>query len=225
MLAVTPVAFAQVPVIGSKVNAISGYQVNGAAPNSNYLCGNGTFFIPSATPCSAVFYQTINSNGTAQNQRFALNFSSFFTTSDNASPSETTVDPVHVATAGACAHPSSITLDVYGRTTACTPGTAVVVATANFTSCAFVSAGSTDQNCVGAGTWSSTIAGSYSVSCIIGVPFAGPSGTADSSGLTQTTWGLSGASPLGTTSFNYYVANQHSAAVGLTVTMSCIAVQ
>lgn len=221
-------ALAQAPVIGSTVNATVGYQLGGNAPATHTLCGNGTVYVDSATPCTTaatVFYQTVESNGSAETQRPAWNYSAFFTLTDSASPARTNVDAAHVGAAGACAHPSSITLDVYGRTTACTAGTAVVVATANFTSCAFVSAGSTDQNCVGVGTWSSTIAGSYSVSCIIGVPFAGPSGTADSSGLTQTTWGLSGASPLGTTSFNYYIANQHSAAVGLTVTMSCIAVQ
>jgi hypothetical protein len=101
--------------------------------------------------------------------------------------------------------------------------THTVVATANFTSCAMISYGSTDQNCVATGTWSNTISGGYSMSCIIGIPFTG--GSADASGLSQTTFGLAGASPMGTTTFSYFIANQHSAAAGQTVTMSCAALQ
>lgn len=112
-----------------------------------------------------------------------------------------------------------------GHWTQIPPHNVVVVARANFTSCAMVSAGSTDQNCVATQAWGTTISGAYSISCIIGTPFTGPSGTPDTTGLTQTTWGLSGASPMGTTSFNYYIANQHSAAAGNSVTMSCVAVQ
>jgi hypothetical protein len=98
-----------------------------------------------------------------------------------------------------------------------------VVATANFTSCAMVSYGSTDQNCVDVGTWSNSISSAYSMSCIIGIPFTG--GSADASGLSQTTFGLAGATPMTSTQFSYFIANQHGAAAGQTVTLSCAAFQ
>jgi hypothetical protein len=98
-----------------------------------------------------------------------------------------------------------------------------VVATANFTSCPLVSFGSTDLSCVATGTWSNTISGGYSMSCIIGTPFTG--GSTDPTGLIQTTYGLAGASPMTSTGFTYFIANQHSASAGGTVTMSCVAVQ
>lgn len=130
LLAVSSVvALAQAPVIGSTVNAINGYLVNGTAPNGDVLCGNGTTFVPAVTCGTAItqFYQTIDLNGAAQNQRFSLNFSSFFTAADSASPSQTTIDPAHVGANATCAFPATLTVDVYGRTTSCTPGTAIAV--------------------------------------------------------------------------------------------------
>lgn len=58
------------------VNAVSGYQVNGAAGSSGQaLCSNGTDF---NTPCSimsptTIFNQTVEANGTSQTQRLAFN--------------------------------------------------------------------------------------------------------------------------------------------------------
>jgi hypothetical protein len=187
-------------------------------------------YLPSST---TLFYQTMASSGTLQNQRLTLNFTGKFILGDNASPSETDVDLANVPglTAGTYHCPATIIVNAQGQVTSVTTGTCPVtppktaVAAVNFTTCSMVSAGTTDQNCVATQAWGTTITGPYSISCIIGVPFTGPSGTADTSGLTQTTWGLSGASPLGTTSFNYYLANQHLAAVGGAVTMSCVAVQ
>lgn len=115
-------ALAQAPVIGSTVNATVGYQLGGNAPNAHTLCGNGTVYVDSATPCTALtlFYQTVQANGSAQTQEPALNFSSFFavTTSGGAS----NVDPTHVGANKTCANPTTMTVDVYGRTTACTAG-------------------------------------------------------------------------------------------------------
>jgi hypothetical protein len=187
-------------------------------------------YIPSST---VIFYQTMESNGVPVAQRAALSFTPKFTITDLVSPSVEIIDLASVVglTPGTYTCPSTIIVNATGQVTSVTSGTCPVtppktaVAAVNFTTCAMVSAGATDQNCVATQAWGTTIAGTYSVSCIIGVPFAGPSGTADSSGLTQTTWGLSGASPLGTTSFNYYIANQHSAAAGNTVTMSCVAIK
>jgi hypothetical protein len=187
-------------------------------------------YIPSST---VIFYQTMESNGVPVAQRAALSFTPKFTITDLVSPSVEIIDLASVVglTPGTYTCPSTIIVNATGQVTSVTSGTCPVtppktaVAAVNFTTCAMVSAGATDQNCVATQAWGTTIAGTYSVSCIIGVPFAGPSGTADTSGLTQTTWGLSGASPLGTTSFQYYIANQHSAAAGNTVTMSCVAIQ
>lgn len=36
------VAVAQVPIVGSIINAVTGYTVNGAAPSGQVICGNGT---------------------------------------------------------------------------------------------------------------------------------------------------------------------------------------
>lgn len=81
---------AQVPIKGTTVDATQGYTVNGAAPNNQPLCGNGTLFVPAAN-CGTVvapFYQTIQGNGSALPQRFILNFDSNFTVNDS-SPSTT----------------------------------------------------------------------------------------------------------------------------------------
>jgi hypothetical protein len=57
------------------VNAsVGGYQYHGAAPLNHVLVGNGSDYVDSATvPGSAVFYQTIDSAGTAEPQESALN--------------------------------------------------------------------------------------------------------------------------------------------------------
>lgn len=221
-------------------NASGGYLANGnGGAVHQCLTSDGTAF---NTPgncllAGSVFYQTVQTHGGVLTQRPVVNFLAPLQAADNPGSGRTdvsiatsgggTVVPTLTGTIGATTH--CATFDGSGgltpSTAPCPSSSHGVAASANFTSCAMVSAGATDQNCVSTGTWSNTISGTYAVSCIIGVPFTGPSGTPDTSGLTQTTWGLSGASPLGTTSFNYYIANQHSAAIGLTVTMSCVAVQ
>jgi hypothetical protein len=117
-------AFAQIPLIGSTVNATVGYEIGGTAPSTHTLCGNGANYVDSATPCTSttLFYQTVDANGTAQTQRPVLNFSSFFTLTDSSSPARSTVDPTHVGANATCNNPSSVVVDVYGRTTACASG-------------------------------------------------------------------------------------------------------
>lgn len=48
-LAVTLTAWAAVPVVGSIINAKTGFQVNGGAPSGQALCGNGTVGVYSAS--------------------------------------------------------------------------------------------------------------------------------------------------------------------------------
>lgn len=145
-------AFAQVPVIGSQVNSVSGYQVNGAAPNNDYLCGNGSFFIPSASPCTAaatVFYQSMhNPPGTTLPSEPVLTFTSRFLLTDNPGLS-TLVDLANSGvTPGTYTFPASVTVDIYGHITAIANGpTPVVVQSFSVSGCA--TAGTTDSNCTG----------------------------------------------------------------------------
>jgi hypothetical protein len=83
--------------LSGAINANVGYLFNGSAPLNHLLVGNGSYYVDSATiPGSALnlFYQTVALNGTAQTQRPTLNFSSYFTATDSASPAETTIAPV-----------------------------------------------------------------------------------------------------------------------------------
>lgn len=71
------------------VNASGGYLYDGAAPENHVLLGNGTAYIDSATiPFSIIsglpstYYQTLRSNGSAEPQEPAANFSPAFAVSD-----------------------------------------------------------------------------------------------------------------------------------------------
>jgi len=111
------------------VNAVSGYQVNGAAGSSGQaLCSNGTDF---NTPCSimsptTIFNQTVDANGTAQTQRLAFNLISGTNMSvgcaDNGGAGRTdctfnnTFSLPNVGTAGTYNYPiSTMTTDAQGR--------------------------------------------------------------------------------------------------------------
>lgn len=170
LLAVSSVvAFAQAPVIGLTVNATVGYQLGGNAPSTHTLCGNGTNYVDSATPCTTLtlFYQTVKVNGTSETQRPALNFSAFFTGTDSASPAQTTIDPAHVGANATCSNPASVVVDVYGRTTACTSGSTQIIQSAGTTNqgtCP-TGAGSFDT-CIMTVTWPvSFVDNNYQVSC------------------------------------------------------------
>jgi len=104
----------------ANVNATSGYQVNGAAGSSGQvLCSNGSVF---NTPCS-VYYQTVQTNGSALTQQSALNFNSTLSATNGSGVS--TVGLPAVGTAGTYSSPTSVTLDAYGRTTSITASSAV----------------------------------------------------------------------------------------------------
>jgi hypothetical protein len=111
------------------INANGGYLYNGLAPLNHLLVGNGTAYIDSATvPASAItglFYQTMQSNTTAQNQRTALNFSTDFALSDSASPSRTTANlAASGATAGTYTNPT-VTVTAKGIVTSIANGSTV----------------------------------------------------------------------------------------------------
>lgn len=93
-----------------------------------------------------------------------------------------------------------------------------ILASVSFTSCAIQDISDTDKSCSGSQSWPSTLpTANYSILCTVGLPgFSG-----GSSGMTKTTWGWTSKS---TTSFGYYVANDHSGSAGNSVSMDCIAV-
>lgn len=116
-------AFAQVPVIGSYVDAhTNGFQYHGTAPVGDTLCGNGTYYIDSPGPCANFFYQTVhNPVGTAMPQEPVLTFTNSFSCTD-LSGASTQCDLGTVATPGTYANPASVTIDKYGRTTSVATG-------------------------------------------------------------------------------------------------------
>lgn len=183
LLAMTSVAaFAQLPVVGSTIDAKTGFKVNGAAPNTHTLCGNGTVYIDSSTPCTAttLFYQTVDTNGTPEPQRAVLNFSSFFALTDTSSPARTTVDGAHAGINTSCANPASITVDVYGRTTACTPGVTqhlTIIGSKGSASCS--PPGGSFQVCTDTITWNQAFPDTgYTASCSLQSPVvAGDAGS------------------------------------------------
>lgn len=81
-----------VNINGAIVNALTGFQFNGAAPNGHVLCGNGSLYVDAASCGAAANYQTMQSNSTPLTQRGILNFDTNFALADT-SPSTT----VHLA--------------------------------------------------------------------------------------------------------------------------------
>lgn len=121
-------AFSQVPLIGSTIDAKTGFKQNGVAPSGHYLCGNGTVFIDQATPCGGLFYQTVQAIGINQTQRPVLNFASRLTVTDSSSPARTNVDFTDSGvTPGTYTFPASVSVDEWGRVTAIAAGTGVFV--------------------------------------------------------------------------------------------------
>jgi hypothetical protein len=63
LLVCVTVAFAAVVVKGSIINALTGFQYNGAAPSNHTLCGNGTAYVDAAACGPVMPARTCNSNG------------------------------------------------------------------------------------------------------------------------------------------------------------------
>lgn len=106
------VAFAQVNGKFQNVDAKGGYTVNGAAPNGDTLCGNGSIFVPAASCGAAAFYQTIfNSLGVAQTQEPATQFSANFALTTSGSKTGIDLTPnisVNAATATLAANSNAV---------------------------------------------------------------------------------------------------------------------
>lgn len=81
-----------VNVNGAIVNALTGFQFNGAAPSGHVLCGNGSVYVDSASCGTSANYQAIQINGAGFTPRAILNFDTNFTGADT-SPSTT----IHLA--------------------------------------------------------------------------------------------------------------------------------
>lgn len=120
-----------IDVENGAINASGGYILNGGQGVTTNQClaaGSDPFHtfnvtVNCVTSAQTLFYQTIQSNGTAVPQKSALNFSANFVT--GSSGDSTNVDLVQVGTAGTFTSPSSLTLDAFGRVTSITSGSRV----------------------------------------------------------------------------------------------------
>lgn len=183
-------AVAAVPGIFSSVNSTNGYKVSGAAGSSGQvLCSNGTYY---NTACD-LFYQTVESDGTGQTQRSALNFSSDFTVSDSSSPSRTTI---------ALANPSTAHQ---------------ILAVWSGSSCTLVDNGGGGSYCDATTvSWGSTISGTYYWSCSVGIlplsPSDGKRGSLTFNSVSQSS-----------TDFTYFLNSPYADGRTLQVPMSCFA--
>jgi hypothetical protein len=101
------------------VNAVVGFQNNGAAPSGHVLVGNGTSYVDSATiPSGAANYQIIEQYGTPITQRNKLNFLAPLTAVDDSGNGSSDVGlAASGVTAGSYVAPT-ITVDTFGRITA-----------------------------------------------------------------------------------------------------------
>ena len=127
----------------------SGVTIGGSGGTVGHCLGSsGTAYDTDIACLTSVttYYQTVESNGTPETQRDALDFSTNFILGDSASPSKTTVDLSDTGiSAGACNNPSSITYDAKGRASSCTSGggTTPVARTCNANGCYRVEADGT----------------------------------------------------------------------------------
>lgn len=77
------------------INATGGYVINGNGGSvGQCLASDGTAYdtpVNCLTSIGSIYYQTVDLAGTAQTQRPALNFGTYFTATDSASPARTTI--------------------------------------------------------------------------------------------------------------------------------------
>lgn len=160
------------------INASGGYLFNGAAPVNHVLLGNGSYYVDSATiPASIISgmgdnYQTAQSNGAAQPQEPAYNFSTAFALSDNSGAATNVGLANSGVTAGTFTNPT-LTVGADGRVTSATSEAAIptiqklqvttgICSTANtvsYSSCSF------------AATWPVAFAdANYAVTCTARTP-------------------------------------------------------
>ncbi len=216
-------------------NSSAGYLYNGSGGTAGQaLVSDGTSFkpgTPTVTP-PPLFYQTVETHGGALPQRGQINLLAPLQAADNAGAGRTDLSiaasgsgtAVPTETGSVATSTNCAVWDGSGGITAsaqpCSTTGHGVVATANFTSCALITWGSTDHSCAGTATWSNAITGSYTTVCTINTGFT--SGSADATGISQTTFGLNSTT---STTFGYYISNIHDAASGHTVLFTCAALQ
>lgn len=167
------------------LNAVTGLQVNGAAPNGHLLVGNGTEYVDSATlPAGLAFYQTIQSSASSFAQQPKLNFLSAFVVAND--PGNTSTDVSLAATGvtpGTYTSPT-ITVNAAGQVTAASNSSSVVGTVTDYSSGGRVDH-TTYQNTTGgvlmlSGSFSTTGSSTGNITVSIGA----------TSGLGSTVWNI-----------------------------------